>query len=89
MARLRHNDSIKAVGTTGKRSVMLALVVALELQEEKLRKLWKEFRAHNLADRFLDVLESVNVHRYKRSNNVQKDRIAENFELVIFGSTLE
>ena len=75
MARLRHNDLIKAVGTTGKHSVMLALVVALVWrQEEKLHNLSKALRGHRLEDEFWDVLESAKVYRYETSRNVPKDR---------------
>ena len=84
MARLRHNDSIKAVGTTGKRSVMLALVVALVLQqEEKLHNLSELLREHGLEDEFWDLLESAKVDRYETSRNVPKDRTgtAENIDL--------
>ena len=86
IARLRHKDlnHVKAVGTTGKRSLMLALVVALVWsQEEKLRNLWKELRGHRLEDAFRDVLESAKVDRYETSSNVAKGRTgtAENMDL--------
>lgn len=54
---LRH---VKAVGTTGKRSVMLAVVVALALEDpdNAMDALWKELRAYKLGKAFVKLLES-------------------------------
>lgn len=53
---LRH---VKAVGTTGKRSVMMAVVVALALEKgDELGELWKELRAYKLDAPFVEVLQS-------------------------------
>lgn len=54
---LRH---VKAVGTTGKRSVMLAVVVALALEDpdNTMDGLWKELRAYKLGKAFVKLLES-------------------------------
>lgn len=51
---------MKAVGTTGKRSVMLAVVVALALKDpdNAMDELWKELRAYKLGKAFVRLLES-------------------------------
>lgn len=61
LVRLRDNDlkHVKAVGTTGKRSVMLAIVVALALEDDrKLGGLWNDLREYELDKAFVGLLES-------------------------------
>lgn len=61
LVRLRQQglSHVKAVGTTGKRSVMLAVVVALALEDgDALDGLWKELKDYKLDGHFVDLLRS-------------------------------
>jgi len=61
LVRLKQSNlkHVKAVGTTGKRSVMLAVVVALALEDgDALGELWKELRDYKLDKPFVDLLHS-------------------------------
>merc|ERR1712217_315016 len=76
IVRLRKPElkHLKAVGTSGKRSVMLSCVVALALEDgEALSDLWKELRAYKLDKPFVDLLQSgqetvSNAHSSKHSD---------------------
>merc|ERR1719221_863226 len=59
VVRLKQRDlrHVKAVGTTGKRSVMLSVVVALALEDGgALGELWRELRDYNLDTAFVELL---------------------------------
>merc|ERR1719210_1045040 len=59
IVRLKQRDlrHVKAVGTTGKRSVMLSVVVALALEDGgALGELWRELRDYNLDTAFVGLL---------------------------------
>merc|ERR1719491_1964395 len=69
---------VKAVGTTGKRSVMLAVVVALALEDpdNTMDGLWKELREYKLGKAFVRLLESglQAVHGKNQNASNDKDR---------------
>lgn len=55
--RLAEFNHIKAVGTTGKRSIMLAVTVALALHDEEgMDDLWTDLREYKLNRPFWDLL---------------------------------
>mmetsp|Transcript_111815 Transcript_111815/g.311149 ORF Transcript_111815/g.311149 Transcript_111815/m.311149 type:complete len:689 (-) Transcript_111815:340-2406(-) len=59
LAHLKRHDlrKVRAVGTTGKRSVMLALVVGLSLKKgDTLHELWELLRSYGLYAAFAEVL---------------------------------
>jgi len=62
IVRLKSDEfrHVKAVGTTGKRSIMLAVVVALALEDPDncMEDLWKELRQYKLGKAFVRLLES-------------------------------
>lgn len=64
LVRFKREDlqGVKAIGTTGKRSVMLALVIALVLhRDDPHEALWKELREYSLDKAFLSLIQDVPV----------------------------
>eukprot|EP00446_Apocalathium_sp_SHHI-4_P033792 CAMPEP_0177313064 /NCGR_PEP_ID=MMETSP0368-20130122/11213_1 /TAXON_ID=447022 ORGANISM="Scrippsiella hangoei-like, Strain SHHI-4" /NCGR_SAMPLE_ID=MMETSP0368 /ASSEMBLY_ACC=CAM_ASM_000363 /LENGTH=434 /DNA_ID=CAMNT_0018772145 /DNA_START=24 /DNA_END=1328 /DNA_ORIENTATION=+ len=53
-------QDVKAVGTTGKRSVMLAVTIALLMHTETpMKPLWQELKAYKLDQMFLALVQST------------------------------
>jgi len=65
VARVKQEDfsHVKAVGTTGKRSVVLALVVGLALDQGIVAELMEMLRSYNIDRRFEELMEYVESRR--------------------------
>jgi len=69
---------VRAVGTTGKRSLMLALVVALAIEKEDLLdELWALLRSYHIHTHFAEVLhcskEALSMVNFSRQSPAPKD----------------
>jgi len=65
VARVKKEDfsHVKAVGTTGKRSVVLAIVVGLALDQGIVAELMEMLRSYNIDRRFEELMEYVESRR--------------------------
>mmetsp|Transcript_78603 Transcript_78603/g.230643 ORF Transcript_78603/g.230643 Transcript_78603/m.230643 type:complete len:216 (+) Transcript_78603:40-687(+) len=58
--RLKRMKSVRAVGVSGKRSVMLACVIAMSLHDpDGLEELWEALRSYKLHRHYWEVLELI------------------------------
>ena len=68
VARVIRQEHVRAVGASGKRSIMLALVVALALDNKKrIGDLWELMESCNLSTRFAEVLRYAAAAMRKRA----------------------
>merc|ERR1712129_284921 len=77
VARVDGNSKVRAVGTTGKRSVMLACTVALSMNDPNgLEALWKMLRQYKLHKEYYEMLDLVDANSteyYAKAGKSSKD----------------